>query len=75
MEKIKNAVSYIGGLVILVLAALLFRQKKVADNLESELTQEKTTTEITLNEQARDNARDIADKLLDNYEKLKRSDD
>lgn len=74
IEKLKSYLSYASGLAILVLSALLFRQRRVADKLQSELAHEQNTTEIKLNDQAREAARANADDLVAEYERLKRDD-
>ena len=72
MERLKNAMSYLFGLATLILGALYFGQKRKTERVESELAHEKSTTEITLNEEARKAAKSTADDLLANYERLKR---
>jgi hypothetical protein len=72
MEKLKAWMGYISGLVVLVLSALLFRQKRKTEETESELVHEKTTTEIRLNDQAREAAKANADNLVDEYERSRR---
>ncbi len=74
IEKLKSYLSYASGLAILVLSALLFRKSRKLEATESELAHEKTTTEIKLNDQAREAAKSTADELLANYERLKRDD-
>lgn len=75
LDKIKAYLSYASGLTILVLSALLFRKSHQQDATQSELAHEKTTTEIKLNDEAREAAHANADELLANYERLKRSRD
>lgn len=74
LEKLKSYLSYASGLVILVLSALLFRKSRQQDATQAELAHEKTTTEIKLNDQAREAARANADDLVAEYERLKRDD-
>lgn len=72
IEKLKSYSSYALGLAILVLSALLFRKSRQLDSTQSELSHEKTTTEIKLNDQAREAAKQSADSLVDDYERSKR---
>lgn len=74
MGKVKEYLGYISGLAILVLSALLFRQTRKIEQVESELAGEKSNTEIKLNDQAREAAKQHADNLVDEYERLKRDD-
>lgn len=71
LEKIKQYSSYALGLAVLLVSALLFRKSKQLDNTESQLAHEKTTTEITLNDEVRKAAAANADALLDEYHKLR----
>ena len=48
--------------------------QNVKQSLESELASEKSTTEIKLNDVARENAKQHADNLVAEYERLKRDD-
>lgn len=74
LEKIKSAASYIYTLGILVLSALLFRKSRQLDATQSELAHEQNTTEIKLNDQAREAAAAHADELVDEYNKLRGDD-
>lgn len=71
LERIKSWAGYFYGLVILLLVALLSRQKKKTEEAESELAHTKNETEIKLNDQAREAARANADSLVDEYHKLR----
>lgn len=74
IEKLKSYLSYIFGLAILVLSTLLFRKSRQEEQTKSELASALTNTEIKLNDVARENARDNADKLVDDYHKLRGDD-
>lgn len=71
METIKKYVGIFGAAVIAILGALLYRKDKQLDTAESQVASEKTTTEITLNDEARKAAKQTADDLLTAYEKMK----
>ncbi len=72
METIKKYANLAYGLLIVILGGLLFSRNRKVQTLESELTHEQNTTEIKLNDQAREAAKSTADELLANYERLKR---
>lgn len=72
LEKIKAYLGYVSGIAILVLSSLLFRKSRQQDATQSKLVHEQNTTEIKLNDQAREAAKSSADELLANYERLKR---
>jgi len=72
IEKIKSYGAAIITAVIGILAALLFRQSKKTAEVQSELNHEKATTEIKLNDQAREAAKQSADDLVKAYDNLKR---
>ena len=72
LERIKRGASFILGLITLILGAILFSQRRKIDKVENELAHEKTTTEIKLNDQARKDAKENADHLVEDYEKSKR---
>lgn len=81
IEKLKSYLGYLSGLAVLVLSALLFRKSRQLETTQSELASEKSTTEIKLNDQAREAAKEHADNLVndyesarDEYERLKRGD-
>lgn len=74
LEKIKSYAAAIAAVVIAVLSALLFRKSRQFDATQSELAHEKTTTEIKLNDHAREAARANADDLVAEYERSKRPD-
>lgn len=74
MTKIKEWFAYASGLIILILSALLFRKSKKLDQAESELVQEKSNEVIRENEKERISARDDAERLADEYEKLRGDD-
>ncbi len=59
---------------LLVLGALLFRQTKKTEQVESELIKEKANGEIKANEAERLAAREHADALVDEYAKLRGDD-
>lgn len=75
IETIKKYAGIFGAAVIAILGALLYRKDKQLDNAQLQAAHEKSTTEITLNDEARKAATDTADGLLANYEKLKRGDE
>lgn len=70
-EKIKGYIGYLYGLFILLLVALYSRQKKKTEEAESALEHAKADKEISLNEQARQEARQNAAILVEEYERLK----
>ena len=72
ISKIKEYLVIAAGLVIAVLSALLFASKRKTENLESELAHEKVDNNIRSNENERKIARDNADALVSEYERLKR---
>lgn len=72
IAKIKSYASYILSLAVLILSALFYAQKRKTENAQSELAHEKSSTEIKWNEKDRQAARDHANDLLDNYERLER---
>lgn len=72
MEKIKRWAGYLYGLLILLLVGLYTRQKKKTEEAEAGLVHAKNETEIKLNDQAREAARDNADQLVDEYERSRR---
>jgi len=72
MKTIKKYAAAIYGAVVLILSALLFRQRRKTDEVRSELNQEKTTNEIKGNEHDRKIAADIAADLLAEYERSRR---
>ena len=74
METIKKYAGIIGAAVIAILSALLFRKSRQLDNTQSELAHEQHSTEIKLNDQAREAARANADALVDEYHKLRGDD-
>lgn len=74
LDKLKQYGTTILGFIVVVLGGILFNRNRKLQKVESELSQEKTTTEISLNEQAREAAKDNADALVDEYERLKRDD-
>jgi hypothetical protein len=74
LETIKKYASLAYGLLIVILGGLLVNRNRKLQQTESELAHEKTTTEIKLNDQAREAAKSNADELLANYERLKRDD-
>jgi cell division protein ZapA (FtsZ GTPase activity inhibitor) len=69
IEKIKRYYGYLSSLALLILGALLFRQKRVAESLESELASERTNKEIALNDQAREEAQKRTDELAADYKR------
>lgn len=72
IEKLKSYAAAIAAVVIAVLSALLFRKSRQLDATQSELAHEQNTTEIKLNDQAREAARANADDLVAEYERLRR---
>lgn len=74
LEKLKSYAAAIAAVVIAVLSALLFRQKRQTRSLESALITEKADNVIKENERDRQIARDNADQLVAEYERLKRDD-
>lgn len=74
IEKIKSFTNYILGLGILILSALLLRQKRIADKTESDLAKATIDTEIRENEHDRQIAKEHADNLVDEYHKLRGDD-
>jgi hypothetical protein len=75
IEKIKAYASYLYGLVILILGALYFGQKRKTESAESELASEKAQGAIRENEQDRQAAREHANDLVNEYERLKNEKD
>lgn len=74
IQKVKDGIAYVLGLAILVLSALLFRKGRQNEALESELAREKANDAIKQNEADRQAAREHADALVDEYEKLRGDD-
>jgi hypothetical protein len=74
IDKIKGYVNYALGLAVLVLSALLFRQKRVTEKTESELAKAVSNAEIRENEHDRQIAKEHADNLVDEYHKLRGDD-
>lgn len=74
IQKIKDYAGLIGAAIIAILSALLFRKSRQLESTQTELIHEQNTTEIKLNDQAREAAKSTADELLANYERLKRDD-
>lgn len=74
IEKLRSYAAAIAAVVIAVLSALLLRKSRQLDSTQSELAHEQNTTEIKLNDQAREAAASNADELVANYERLKRDD-
>lgn len=72
IAKIKSAFTYILGFITLILGALFYAQKRKTESVESDLAHEKSSTEIKLNDQAREAAKSNADALISEYERLKR---
>lgn len=72
IEKLKSYASYLFGLAILVLSAMLFRKSKQLDETKSELAANLAKGAIRENEAERQMARDNANALVDEYERLKR---
>ncbi len=72
MEKIKQYAATLYGLIILILGALLFRQNKRTESVESELASQKAQEGVRTNEAERQIARDNANGLVESYERLKR---
>jgi len=71
MNKVREVLGYLSGLCILILAALLFRQKKATEGAQSALAHEQKDTAIKLNDNDREIAAQHADKLVSEYERLK----
>jgi hypothetical protein len=74
MNKIKEYANYVLGLLLLIVSALFFRKKMQNEELQSELSKEKTNAEIKDNESDRLAAKQHADALVDEYEKLRGDD-
>ena len=72
IETIKKYASLAYGLLIVILGGLLFNRNRKVQNLESQVAHEKSTTEITLNDEARKAATDNANELVDEYERSRR---
>lgn len=72
IQKVKDGISYLLGLAILILTALLLRKSRQNENLESELSKEKANDAIKENERDRLAAKEHADQLVRNYEELKK---
>lgn len=72
IEKIKSASAYILGLITLLLSALLFRQNRKTDAVESELANEKAKEAVHDNDRDREAAKQAADSLVLDYERRKR---
>jgi len=73
-EKLKAYLNNIQSYALAILTAvagiamaLLFRQKKKTEQVESELAGAITNTEIKLNDQAREAAKENADALIADY--------
>jgi hypothetical protein len=71
IEKIKQYLSIFYGGVILILAALLFRQEKKTQSAESQLANAVALKEIDQNEHDREIAKSNADSLVNAYDKLR----
>jgi hypothetical protein len=71
-EKVKSNLIWILTAIAGIATALLFRQSKKTAEVQSELNHEKATTEIKLNDQAREAAKQSADDLVKAYDNLKR---
>ena len=74
MERVKRYAAAIAAAIIAILSALLLRKSRQLEATQSELASEKSTTEIKLNDQAREAARANADQLVDEYHKLRGDD-
>lgn len=72
IAKLKSAFTYILGFITLILGALFYAQKRKTESVESELASEKAQGAIRENEQDRQAAREHANDLVNEYERLKR---
>ena len=71
MNKLRNAVAYIAGVLAFILGALLYRKSQQADSAEAALNNEKKNTEIKEADQDREIAKIHADALVDDYERAR----
>jgi hypothetical protein len=71
LEKIKQWGATALGIITLILGGLLMSQRRKTAQVESQLEGAKANTEIKLNDQAREAAAANADKLVDEYHKLR----
>ena len=71
-DKIKSAFTYLLGVVTLILGALFFAQRRKNESLESELATEKADAVVTEIDHDRQIAKAEADRLVADYESLKR---
>ena len=74
IEKIKRILNALVGPVIIILGYFLYNRNRELQRAESELIKEKANAEIKANEAERQMARDNANDLVEQYERLKRDD-
>lgn len=72
LEKVKSAINYVAGLLIALLAILLFRQQRKTESAESELATEKANSAVKEIDHDREIAKQEADALVVDYERRKR---
>jgi hypothetical protein len=72
MNKIKSAAQYILGLAVLILGALFFTQRRKTESAESQLATEKANAVVKESDHDREIAKEHADRLVSDYESLKR---
>lgn len=72
MNKLKQYSTLIWGVITLILGALLFRQKRVADNLQSGLAKSEMKNKTQEVDHERNVAKKEADGRVTDYEQLKR---
>lgn len=71
METIKKYASLLYGLIIVILGGILLNRNRKLQSAESELAKEKSGNEIRGNDNDRKIAKDVADDLLAEYERIR----
>ncbi len=72
IDKVKSVLSYILGVVVLILSGVLFSRNRKLERAESDLASAKSKGEIDSNEKDRQTAKSTANDLVAEYERLKR---
>lgn len=70
LEKLKSYAGYVLGLVILILSALLFKQKKQTDVAESKLSNAQANAKFQEVDHAIKEQETKSDSAVDNFRKL-----
>lgn len=71
IEKIKSALSYVFGLAVVILGALLFNRNRKLQQAESELAKATADKEIAVNDQKYQDAKRRADDSGAEYERIR----